>query len=44
MNPLHKNSEFSHTVDGIESEPEAAFVQVKKGDSKGVTAKLRRTI
>lgn len=44
MNPLHKNSEFSHSVDGVESEPEAAFVQLQKGESKGVTAKLRRTI
>lgn len=43
MNPLHKNSEFSHSVDGVESEPEGAFVKLQKGDSKGVTAKLRRT-
>jgi hypothetical protein len=43
MNPLHKNSEFSHSVNGVETEPEGAFVKLNKGESKGISAKLRRT-
>lgn len=43
VNPLYKNSEFSHSVNGVETEPEGAFVKLQKGESKGISAKLRRT-